>query len=527
MVSSEGAAVSRARRRIRWWPVIPIVVLAAAAIVHVRYVAELDTQSRNIRTALVFIATSGLLFLWLLLLSRLPWGRRLLLCGGCIGLVAAMAGLLEIRGVSGDLVPVVEWRWTKPTSQSLPASPEILDPGDVELLTESPTDYPQFGGPERTSKLPRVHLQQDWKAHPLERLWQQPIGAAWSGFAVAGDYAVTTEQRGESELVTCYRVTTGDLIWTHRDESHYGTVIAGEGPRSVPTISSERVVAVGPTGILNVLQLADGAKLWSRNVLSENEVAIPEWGFCCAPLVTDGKVIVRTGNQQGRSLAAYSFETGDLVWASGDDGGDSSFSSPVFAEIDGVEQVLSFNAPAVTAHALDDGELLWSYGWGAPWPKVAMPVVLPDGRVLISSGYGVGSHLVQVHKDANGEWSTEKIWESKRLKSKFANVIIHDGHIYGLDDGVLACLDLETGARQWKRGRYGHGQLILAGNLLVVMAENGDVVLLEPTPEAHRELSRFRVLNGKSWNPHAIAGEYLLVRNDKEAACYRLPLIPE
>ena len=66
--------------------------------------------------------------------------------------------------------------------------------------------------------------------------------------------------------------------------------------------------------------------------------------------------------------------------------------------------------------------------------------------------------------------------------------------------------------------------MILVGDLLLVMAENGDLVLLEPTPEEHRELTRFTALDGKTWNPPALAGEYLLVRNDKEAACYRLAI---
>jgi outer membrane protein assembly factor BamB len=103
-------------------------------------------------------------------------------------------------------------------------------------------------------------------------------------------------------------------------------------------------------------------------------------------------------------------------------------------------------------------------------------------------------------------------------------MIVHDGNIYGLDDGIFVCLDLQSGNRKWKRGRYGHGQMILVGDLLLVMAENGDVVLLEPTSEEHRELTRFSVLDGKTWNPPALAGAFLLIRNDKEAACYRLPI---
>lgn len=115
-------------------------------------------------------------------------------------------------------------------------------------------------------------------------------------------------------------------------------------------------------------------------------------------------------------------------------------------------------------------------------------------------------------------------WESPRLKSKFANMVFHGGHVYGLDDGVLTCLDPAGGERRWKGGRYGHGQLLLVAGLLVVQTEDGEIVLVDPSPDAHRELTRFAVLDGKTWNPPALAGRLLIVRNDREAAAYELPI---
>ena len=142
---------------------------------------------------------------------------------------------------------------------------------------------------------------------------------------------------------------------------------------------------------------------------------------------------------------------------------------------------------------------------------------------MISSGYGVGSELVKIQKDSGGALIATRIWKSNRLKAKFTNLICRDGFIYALDDGTMTCLDAANGEQKWKEGRYGHGQEILVGDLLLVTAESGEVILLEPNPQAFRELTRFRALRGKTWNPPALAGEYLLVRNDKEAACYRLP----
>lgn len=506
----------------RWWPATMIVILAAAVWVYIWWFQDVHRQTKNLRTAGLILATVVLLLLWVLLLSRLPWKRRLLLCGGAVGLAAMLAATLKIRGVTGDLLPVLEWRWSKPSAPRLSVEQATIEPPSIPLPVASSDHYSQIYGPDRTGKLPGPRLARDWAAQPLVQLWRQPIGAAWSGFAVVGQYAVTMEQRGDSEMVACYHLLTGDLIWTHANESHYASVIAGEGPRSVPTIVDGRVFALGANGILNCLDLIDGAVKWSQDIITENESSVPGWGVSCSPLVTDGKVFVSAGGENGRSLVAYDAKTGDLVWSNGDDR--DSYSSPVLANIDGVAQVLIFNSPGVKSHDLMTGEILWGYDWESGHPHIVMPVVLPHGRILISSGYGTGSHLVQVKHNPSGSWSATQIWKSKRLKSKFANIIVRDGYIYGLDDGILVCLDLDNGDLRWKRGRYGHGQMILVGDLLLVMAENGDLVLLEPTEEEHRELTHFSVLDSKTWNPPALVGEYLLVRNDKEAACYRLPI---
>jgi outer membrane protein assembly factor BamB len=514
------------RSPMRWWPAVVILALAAAFWLAIWQFQDVHRQTKNLQTSGLILVTLVLLWLWVLLLSRLRWTRRLFICGGAAGLAGILAATLEIRGVTGDLVPVLEWRWSKSTSQRLPVAQPTIEPRRVPLPIMAANDYPQISGPERSGKLTGPQLARDWEAQPPKLLWRQPIGASWSGFAVAGQYAVTMEQRGESELVACYHLLTGDLIWTHADKSHYESVIAGEGPRSIPTIVNGRVYTLGPSGILNCLNLADGATIWLKNILTENESSAPGWGVSCSPLVTDGKVIVSAGGDQGRSLVAYATETGDLIWSGGDDR--AGYSSPVMATIDGIAQILIFNSPGVKSHDPNTGRVLWGYDWPKDHPHIVMPVVLADNRVLISSGYGTGSHLVQVRQNPPESWSATRIWESKRLKSKFANIIVRDGSIYGLDDGIFVCLDLASGTMQWKRGRYGHGQMIQVGDLLLLMAENGDLILLEPTPKELRELARFPVLSDKTWNPLALAGQYLLVRNDKEAACYQLPLsLPE
>ncbi len=205
----------------------------------------------------------------------------------------------------------------------------------------------------------------------------------------------------------------------------------------------------------------------------------------------------------------------------------AGYSSPCLVTLAGTAQILIFNAGGVFAHDPATGTILWQYHWPGGHPHVSMPIVIPQDRVLVSSGYGVGSELVQVQKNSAGTFHASRVWKSTRLKAKFTNLIYHEGFIYGLDDGVMVCLDASSGEQKWRNGRYGHGQEILVKDVLLVGAESGEVVLLDANPQAARELSRFPALPGKTWNPPALAGAYLVVRNEKAAACYLLPVVQQ
>jgi outer membrane protein assembly factor BamB len=345
------------------------------------------------------------------------------------------------------------------------------------------------------------------------------VGQGWSGFAVQGSLAITQEQHGDEERVVAYQAETGRAVWSHADNARYSTVIAGTGPRSTPTVHAGRVFTMGGTGILNALDLATGRRLWTHDVIKENEGNLPDWGKSCSPLVVDERVIVSAGGS-GRSLVAYDAASGERVWAAGSAG--ASYSSPVLLTLGGRAQVVIFNRSSVAGHDPATGALLWEQPFPAEQPNVAAPIALSGDRLLVSAGYGIGSKLYRLAAGGSGLQATVA-WESPRLKSKFANMVVHGGYVYGLDDGVLTCIDPQTGERRWKAGRYGHGQLLLVAGLLVVQTEDGEVVLVDPSPEAHRELTRFAALSGKTWNPPALAGRRLLVRNDREAAAYELP----
>jgi outer membrane protein assembly factor BamB len=515
-----GSQNSASRRPIRWWPVPVILLAAAGGLVWVSRFYGKQRQDQNLAAAGIALVTVLLMLLWCICLSRMRRKFRLTVLGSVVGLMLLTKALFRIHGVTGDLVPILQWRWSRtawvsPDGQTKPGA----TPAHPNEFTN---DYPQFLGPNRNGMVAQPRLARDWRTQPPQRLWLQPVGPGWSGFAVVGSRAITQEQRGENETVNCYDILSGVPLWSYAYPAHFQSDLAGEGPRATPTISGERVYALGSTGILNCLDLETGKPIWSHDIVKDNGGTVNNWGISCSPLLADGLVVVDAGGSNNRSLVTYRAATGEFVWGGGTDG--AGYSSPFLTTLAGVPQIVIFNSGGVYAHDPTTGSNLWRYPWPGGQPNVSMPVVLPGDRLLVSTGYGIGSELLQIQTNSNGRLHAERIWKSIRLKAKFTDVIYLGGFLYGLDDGIMVCLDAATGEQKWKDGRYGHGQEILVGDLLLVTAESGEVILLEPNPQASRELTRFSALSGKTWNPPALAGQYLLMRNDKTAACYRLPV---
>src|SRR5438105_4032047 len=219
-----------ASRPVRWWPAIIIIILAAGAMIWVRFHYGRQRQDQNIAIGEIGIVAGLLLVLWCLLLSRLESKLRLGILVAVLALIILVPSLFRIRGVTGDLVPILEWRWQRHRPLSSDnnrfASSSNLEMSPI-LVTNS---YPQFLGPNRNGILDGPRLARDWKAQPPQRLWLQPVGTAWSGFAVVANRAITQEQRRENEAVICYELTSGVVLWSHEYAAHYHSSLAGEGP---------------------------------------------------------------------------------------------------------------------------------------------------------------------------------------------------------------------------------------------------------------------------------------------------------
>lgn len=509
-------------RPMRWWMPVVIIIIAVTLITSLTQAAELPIVKKILFGALTVIGSLLLLLVWFLFLSAFRWRTRIFTLAAVALILFGFSRLVRIDGsTNGSGIPRLAWKWApRPSGVVMPqvaAFPPTAKPVN-EVKAAFP--YPGLLGSDRSGCIHGLTLEHDWVSHPPEQLWRQPVGLGWSGFAVVDSYAVTQEQRGENELVVCYELATGRTLWMHTNHVRFSEKMGGDGPRSTPTIFNHRIYALGATGILDCLDLSNGKLLWTHDTLQECHQPNLIFGMSCSPLVIDDLVIVGGGQTNGPTLWAYRQGDGSTAWKSGTD--NASYSSPTLTSLCGKRQILSVNASSVTAHNPTDGRILWKYDWKGWGPRCTQPVTIDGDRVFLSAGFGVGCVLLQI-TDAGGGLSAAEIWKNLKLKTQFSTAIVRDRVVYGLDEGVLACVDLATGERKWKDGHYGFGQLVMIDDLLLVQTEPGAVVMVEANPSEYHELGRLNALSSKTWNNPAVAGEFLITRNDHEAVCYRLP----
>lgn len=496
-----------------------------------------DEGMRNAFTFVLLVLAASAGWLWFVLASAHPGRRRLLVALG-VPLVLVVLGLLvEVRGFSGAMVPNLGWRLAG--DAPVPVAAAEAAPRAIDLATTGPRDFPGFLGAERDAEVRGVELATDWDARPPQVLWRRPVGEGWSGFAVVNGFAVTLEQRGDQEVCAAYELATGEPVWTWSSSGRFENFLGGPGPRSTPTIANGRVVGLGALGLLFCLDGATGELVWKRDLLADHgvtpamETANVLYGRSSSPLVFDDVVVVPAGGDASTRMAglvACDAATGAVRWESPPR--QISFASPALVELAGRRQILCVNEDTVTGHDPADGAILWEHAWPGRTSgnaSVSQARVVGERRVFVSKGYGVGAALLELTHRDDGTFDVAPVWRDRRaLRTKLTNVAIREGHVYGLSDGRLECVALATGERVWKDGNYGHGQLLLVGDVLLITSEEGELVLVAATPERENEvLARMPVLDGQTWNNPALYGDVLLMRNASEMAALRLPLSGE
>ncbi len=321
--------------------------------------------------------------------------------------------------------------------------------------------------------------------------------------------------------MAAYDIATGREKWSNSWKAHFSESMGGDGPRTTPVYDGGRVYALGAEGELRVLDADTGKVIWNKNILKDNGAENLTWAQAASPLIVDGKVIVLPGGPDGKSVVAYDKRTGEPLWSALDDV--QAYAAPIVTTLAGQRQLVVVSAQRVVGLTPDAGKLLWELPWVTEYnANATIPIVVSPNRFFISSGYDHGAAVIELSPDEDSKFSTRVVWQNKKMKTKFNDSVLYQGHIYGLDEGILACIDAETGVQKWKGGRCGYGQILLASGHLVVLSEQGELALVKADTAGHKEVAKFEAISGKTWNHPAISGGVLLVRNTEEMAAFRL-----
>jgi outer membrane protein assembly factor BamB len=442
---------------------------------------------------------------------------------------AVLAALACSRSGNDAHYAELEKQRAEQAAQATQPAPSVApspSPSPSASASPSPEETPaatarnywtNFRGPRRDGKYDEANISTNWPANGLPVVWKQPVGIGHASFVVADGKAYTIEQRRGQEVVAAYDMNNGHELWMQKWNALYSDS-TGDGPRATPTWDAGRIYALGATGELRCLDANSGAVVWGKNILSDNQAKNLPWAMAASPLIVDDKVIVLPGGTSGKSVVAYNKNTGAPVWRVLND--TQAYVSPMLVELAGRRQIVVVSASRVVGLAPENGALLWEYAWDTDSGiNVSQPIMVDRNRFFISSGYGKGAALVEV-KGSGNSFTASTIWENNNMKNKFNSSVLYNGYVYGLDEGILVCLDVNTGERKWKEGRYGYGQIILAGSHLIVTSDKGDVALVKATPSQYTEVARFTAVQGQTWNYPAIANGRLLVRNSNEMAAY-------
>jgi len=514
-----------------WFPITMLVLAAIGIVAAYTFPTDrMDPGMRRLAAFVVSVAAAIAIVVWFFTMAGVS--RRVRAVTGVLLIAALTLGVGSVRRIefSGDMTPTFDFRWARDRYVKLEEHRTQQHDGaplvQLTSITIEPDDILEYRGPQRDGVLPGPPLARDWNKQPPKLVWRQPVGGGYASFLVIGPALVTIEQRRDSEAIVAYEADTGRELWAAEYPALFSETLGGDGPRATPAYADGKIFALGATGMLTCVDFATGKKIWSVNILEQDESGNLDWGMSGSPLVHAGRVLVNPGAQKGtdasRSIVAYDAADGKRLLAGGH--AKASYASPMRVTLGGVEQLLIFDGGGLAGFEPNDFRELWRTPWKSDFDiNAAQPVVLDERRVVITSD--AGTALVEVTQ-ADGTWKAEEIWKNRRFKGGYASPIARDGYLYGIDGNLLSCLDLATGKPKWKDrdGQVGHGQMLLRDDLLLVLTEAGELALVEASPDGFNELGRIQAIDGKTWNVPVLAGNRAYVRNHLEMAAYDLPL---
>ena len=378
-------------------------------------------------------------------------------------------------------------------------------------------DWPQWRGPNRDGISSETGFLKNWPKAGPKVLWHIPLGDGYSGISIAQGKAYTMFAEGNDEFVICLDASDGKEIWRFRSGAKF-TEQRGDGPRSMPTVDGDSVFALGAEGKLYALDAHSGTELWSHNFVEEFGSSVPTWGFSSSPIVEGDLVLVEAGGKNEQAIVAFDKKSGDVVWTTHTD--DVGYSSPISIDFGGVRQIIFLTSKTLLSVAPENGQIYWKYSW-PEGINIATPIFIPDDKIFISASYDKGAVLVRMIAAGDGI-GIEEVWKSRVMKNHFNSSVLQDDYLYGFDNAILTCIEVNTGEEQWQHRGFDKGSLLLADGHLIILGEGGKLGLAEANPSEYREKALFQLFDDKCWTVPTLAGGRLYLRTQQEMVCLDL-----
>ena len=397
-------------------------------------------------------------------------------------------------------------------------------PGSASIGNSS-SDWPQWRGPKRDGISQETGLLRQWPADGPKLLWQaNDIGDGYSTPSVVGSRIYVMSNRGfENEFVQALSTQDGKPVWTTR----VGNVGSGNDflygkARSTPTVDGESIYALGSDGDLACLETATGKIRWQKSIRKEFGGTPGVWAYAESPLV-DGDVVVVTPGGAQATIVALNKKTGAVVWKSEVPGGDpAGYASAIVVQAGGRRQYVQFLSKGIVGVDAKTGQFLWRYAQVA---KGMAQMVTPVAResYVYGGAHGIGGGLVRLTSESGGV-SAEQVYFARGLPSNIGGSVLVGNYLYGTAGKDLVAVEFATGKVKWQGESIGGGSVAYADGMLYLHGENGDVALVEASPEAYREKGRFtppvqpqRKKQGpfpeKAWTYPVIANGRLYIRD--------------
>lgn len=356
----------------------------------------------------------------------------------------------------------------------------------------SSSDWPQWRGPQRNGISQETGLLKQWPADGPKLLWQlNDIGDGYSTPVVVGTRIYLMSNRGmENEYVQALSTQDGKLIWTSRvgNVGSPSDFLYGKA-RSTPTVDGDSIYALGSDGDLACLEAKSGKIQWQKSIRKEFGGQPGIWSYAESPLVDGDSVVVTPGGAQA-TIVALNKKTGAVIWKSPVPGGDQAgYASAIVVQAGGRKQYVQFLSKGIVGVDAKTGRFLWRYAEPVKGMAQMVTPVARDGYVY-GGAHAIGGGLVHLKSDRGGV-AAEQVYFARGLPNSIGGSVLVGDHLYGTAGAGLVAVEFTTGKIRWQAESIGRGSVAYADGLLYVHGENGDVALVEATPEAYREKGRF------------------------------------